>query len=297
MNFTDINLDLQSVAKRTYENIYYESTFMNFLNDSFMQVARQTGTPIIEVIRQIAPTIHKRDEVEIKTKLDPTTTTYDPIKVDLTELPLDYSFKISPVMIGVSIDGTIDGEMRLRDSEIASEIDEYGYGKLNETITGKADGTEAYTKGQVIAWAPTDQDGYITQLNTLKMTLFNRNIKSGYMLGLEAIEYGKFVSSLTSILKYETRAGVEGVDRGIVGNAFGVDTFPINTNVLGTGIAGYFANKVGCVGDMFFNQFTQWPGNYPGYPGYFVVEGNIMFGAEVVRPEAIIKLTSSSPSV
>ena len=46
MNFTNINLDLQAVAKRTYENIYYQSTFMNFLDDSWMQVARSTGTPI-----------------------------------------------------------------------------------------------------------------------------------------------------------------------------------------------------------------------------------------------------------
>ena len=73
--------------------------------------------------------------------------------------------------------------------------------------------------------------------------------------------------------------------------------FQINDTVLGNGVAGYFANKIGMVGDMFFNAMTQYNGNYPGRPGYLVVEGNIMFGAKVIRPEAIIKLTKSSASV
>ena len=294
MNFTDINLDLQAVAKRTYENIYYQSTFMNFLDESWMQVARSTGTPIIEVIKQIAPTITKRSTTEIKTALTPSLTTYNSVKVDLTELPLDYSFSISPLMIGTNIEGTLDGQMRLKDSAIANEIDEYGYGKLNTAITGKTDGSEAYTDGQVVVWAPADEQDYIDLLNNYKMTLFNRNITNGYMLGLEAVNYGKLVSALTSILKYETRAGVEGVDKGVVANAYGVDIFPINTAVLGTGVLGYFANKIGCVGDMFFNAMAQYNGNYPGLPGYFVLEGNILFGAEVVRPEAILKLAATA---
>ena len=143
MNFTNINLDLQAVAKRTYENIYYQSTFMNFLDDSWMQVARATGTPIIEVVKQIAPTINKRSNVEITTALTPTLTTYNSVKVDLTELPLDYSFSISPLMIGTNIEGTLEGQMRLKDSAIANQIDTYGYGKLNTAITGKTDGSEA----------------------------------------------------------------------------------------------------------------------------------------------------------
>ena len=294
MNFTDINLDLQAVAKRTYEHIYYQSTFMNFLDESWMQVARSTGTPIIEVIKQIAPTITKRSTTEIKTALTPSLTTYNSVKVDLTELPLDYSFSISPLMIGTNIEGTLDGQMRLKDSSIANEIDEYGYGKLNTAITGKTDGSEAYTDGQVVVWAPTDEQDYIDLLNNYKMTLFNRNITNGYMLGLEAVNYGKLVSALTSILKYETRAGVEGVDKGVVANAYGVDIFPINTAVLGIGVLGYFANKIGCVGDMFFNAMAQYNGNYPGLPGYFVLEGNILFGAEVVRPEAILKLAATA---
>lgn len=293
-NFTNINLDLQAVAKRTYENIYYESTFMNFLDESWMQVARSTGTPIIEVVKQIAPTITKRSNVEITTALTPTLTTYNSIKVDLTELPLDYSFSISPLMIGSNIEGTLEGQMRLKDSAVATEIDKYGYGKLNTAIVGKTDGSEAYTDGQVVVWKPAEQQDYIDLLNSYKMTLFNRNITNGYMLGLEAVQYGNLVSALTSILKYETRAGVEGVDKGVVANAYGVDIFPINTSVIGTGVLGYFANKIACVGDMFFDAMAQYNGNYPGLPGYFVLEGNILFGAEVVRPEAILKLAATA---
>ena len=294
MNFTKINLDLQAVAKRTYENIYYQSTFMNFLDDSWMQVARATGTPIIEVVKQIAPTINKRSNVEITTALTPALTTYNSVKVDLTELPLDYSFSISPLMIGTNIEGTLEGQMRLKDSAIANQIDTYGYGKLNTAITGKTDGSEAYTEGQVVVWAPSTQQDYINYLNQYKMILFNRNVTTGYMLGLEAVNYGNLVAALTSILKYETRVGVEGVDRGVVANAYGVDIFPINTAVIGSGVLGYFANKIACVGDMFFSSMAQYNGNYPGLPGYFVLEGNIMFGAEVVRPEAILKLSATA---
>ena len=294
MNFTNINLDLQAVAKRTYENIYYQSTFMNFLDDSWMQVARATGTPIIEVVKQIAPTINKRSNVEITTALTPALTTYDSVKVDLTELPLDYSFSISPLMIGTNIEGTLEGQMRLKDSAIANQIDTYGYGKLNTAITGKTDGSEAYTEGQVVVWAPAAQQDYINLLNQYKMILFNRNVTTGYMLGLEAVNYGNLVAALTSILKYETRVGVEGVDRGVVANAYGVDIFPVNTAVIGSGVLGYFANKIACVGDMFFSSMAQYNGNYPGLPGYFVLEGNIMFGAEVVRPEAILKLAANA---
>lgn len=293
MNFSSINLDLQAVAKRTYENIYYQSTFMNFLDEAWMQVARSTGTPMIEVIKQLAPTINKRGQVEITTALKPTLTTYNSVKVDLTELPLDYSFSISPLIIGANIEGTLEGQMRLKDSAIATEIDKYGYGKLNTAITGKTDGTEAYTEGQVVVWAPAEQQDYIDLLNEYKMILFNRNIYGGYMLGLEAVNYGKLVSALTSILKYETRVGVEGVDKGTVANAYGVDIFPVNTSVIGSGVLGYFSNKIACVGDMYFDAMAQYNGNYPGLPGYFVLEGNILFGAEVVRPEAILKLASS----
>ena len=296
MNFAELGLDLQSVSKRAYQNIYYQSTFMNLLNDAWMQVARSTGTPIIEVVVQKSTGVNVREGAEITTPLTPKLATYSSVKVDLTELPMDYSFMVSPTISTVNISNTIQGQIDTNDSDCAKKIDIYGYGKLDKEITGKADGSEAYSLGQVVNWTADSKEGYILMLNTLKAYLFNRNISSGYLLGLAATEYAKFVSNLTSLLKYETRTGVEGVDKGVFGNAYGVDTFQINDSVLGEDVAGYFANKVGCVGDMYFNAMTQYNGNYPGRPGYFVVEGNILFGAKVVRPEAIIKLAKVTAS-
>ena len=53
---------------------------------------------------------------------------------------------------------------------------------------------------------------------------------------------------------------------------------------------GYFYNPLAVVGDTFFDSFVQYNGNYPGFPGYYVMEGNIMFGAKVVEQNAILKL-------
>lgn len=303
MNFTALNLDLQSFVKRTYANLYYKSTFMNFLDENYMMVARQTGAPVIEVIKQVASTVTKRAQAEILTAISTPLATYGSVKVDLTQLPLDYGFKISPVMLGSNVAGALEGQIKLKDSEVAYEIDKFGYDKFNTAIIGSADGAMAYTLGQCVVWAPADATAYITLLNTLKAKLFNRKVYEGYMLGLVATEYANFVTSLTSFLKYETRTGVEGVDKGIVGVAYGVDTFEIQdsavlTNgVTATNIKGFFANAIGAVGDMFFSSMAQYPGNYQGFPGYFVLEGNILFGAEVVRSEAIIKLVGSLPTI
>lgn len=304
MNFTGLNLDLQGVMRRTYANLYYQSTFMNFLDDSFMQVTRQTGTPMIEVIKQTDTPLNKRSGSEITSALSSSLATYDSVKVDLTQLAMDYSFRISPVILGANIQNTLDGQMKLKESQIAFAIDQFGYNKFNEKITGSTDGSMAYTDGQCIVWAPTSGDDTIKLLNQLKAFLFNRKVYDRYMLGLVATVYADFVSALTSILKYETRAGVEGVDRGMVGVAYGIDTFEINDNAVldadtnaATNIKGFFANKIGAVGDMYFSSMAQYLGNYPGFPGYYVLEGNILFGAEVIRPEAIIKLVGSLPTI
>ena len=40
---------------------------------------------------------------------------------------------------------------------------------------------------------------------------------------------------------------------------------------------------------MYFSNFNQFA-EYPGLPGMFVIEGRAMFGADIVRDEAIVKL-------
>ena len=304
MNFTGVNLDLQGLMKRVYANLLYQSQFYKMLSRSDMEVTR-TGTPIIEVIKQLDTTLNIRDNVEIANEgLKTELAKYQSVKVDLTELPMDYSFRISPIVMGSGIERAIEGQIELKNAQVAKNIDIYGFNKLNSDITGPADGSMAYTDGQIAKWAPASGNETIELINDLKSKLFDRDIYDGYLLGLRSDAYSYFISSLTSILKYETRAGVEGVDMGQIADAYGVSVFQINSNVVAkdknkqdTNVVGYFANEVGVVGDTFWSSFAQYDGNYPGFPGYFVLEGNIMFGAKTVRPEAVIKLVESIPTV
>ena len=281
-NFNQIGLDLQSVMKRTYANLLYNSSFYNFLNEDYIGDIRQTGAPRIELIKQQAITLNSRDYVEMTSAKTPELATYDQEIVDLTELRLDYSFRIPVTILGSDVIGAIDGQIKLKDSQVATAIDEYGFGKL---FAGA---------GSSKVWNPANNEGYIKLINELKATLFNAKVYDTYRLGLEAMEYGNYVSALTSVLKYETLAGVEGVDRGTIATAYGVDAFPINSNVLKNSEKGYFASPVGTVGDTFFSSMVEYQGNYPGFPGYYVIEGNILFGAKVVRPECVIKLVASA---
>ncbi len=304
MNFTGVNLDLQGLMKRVYANLLYQSQFYKMLSRSDMEVTR-TGTPIIEVIKQLDTTLNVRDNVEIANEgLKTELAKYQSVKVDLTELAMDYSFRISPIVMGSGIERAIEGQIELKNAQVAKNIDIYGFNKLNSDITGPADGSMAYTDGQITKWAPSNGTETIELINDLKSKLFDRDIYDGYLLGLRSDAYSYFISSLTSILKYETRAGVEGVDMGQVAEAYGAYVFQINSNVVAkdknkqdTNVVGYFANEVGVVGDTFWSSFAQYDGNYPGFPGYFVLEGNIMFGAKTVRPEAVIKLVESIPTV
>ena len=66
----------------------------------------------------------------------------------------------------------------------------------------------------------------------------------------------------------------------------GNETYPIA--VLGD-VKGYFFNPMAIVGDAFFDAFVQHV-SPQGWPGYFVFEGNILFGAKVVEKKAIFKL-------
>lgn len=304
MNFTGVNLDLQGLMKRVYANLLYQSQFYKMLSRSDLEVTR-TGTPIIEVIKQLDTTLNVRDNVEIANEgLKTELAKYQSVKVDLTELAMDYSFRISPIVMGSGIERAIEGQIELKNAQVAKNIDIYGFNKLNSDITGPEDGSMAYTDGQITKWAPSNGTETIELINDLKSKLFDRDIYDGYLLGLRSDAYSYFISSLTSILKYETRAGVEGVDMGQIADAYGVSVFQINSNVVAkdknkqdTNVVGYFANEVGVVGDTFWSSFAQYNGNYPGFPGYFVLEGNIMFGAKTVRPEAVIKLVESIPTV
>ena len=281
-NFNQIGLDLQSVMKRTYANLLYNSSFYKFLNEDYIGDIRQTGAPRIELIKQKATTLNSRDYVEMKNAVTPELATYDQEIVDLTDLRMDYSFRIPVTVLGSDIMGAIDGQIKLKDSAVAKQIDTYGYGKM---FAGA---------GSSKVWNPATKEATIDLLNELKATLFNADVYDTYRLGLEAITYGGLVSALTSILKYETLAGVEGVDRGEVARAYGIDIFPINTNVLTNNEKGYFASPIGMVGDTFFSSMVEYQGNYPGFPGYYVIEGNILFGAKCVKPSCVIKLVASA---
>ena len=294
-NFTQIGLDLQSVLKRTYANLLYQSSFYKFLNESYIGEVRRTGSPIIEIIKQQPSTINVRETPEMATAVTPSLVTYGQTIVNLTELPMDYSFRVPVTVTGSNIANALQGQIDVNDSEVAVKIDTYGFDKLADTITGdRTSSKTAKDTGNVKEWAYTTKDEAIDLLNELKATLFNERVYDGYRLGLEAKEYGKLVSAITSVLKFETMVGVEGVDRGDIAVAYGIDIFAINSNVLTNGEKGYFGSPVACVGDAFFTDMVEYDGNYPGFPGYYVIEGNILFGAEVVRPEAMIKLTVSA---
>ena len=276
--YEEINLDLQAFAKRVYDSILYQSTFYNFLNTNYIGTLRQTGAPVIEIAKTDALSVNVRQTKEIQSRLNPALTTYTHTMVDLTELNMDYSVRVPLMVAGSDITNAIQDAADLEDSAIAKQIDIYGYGKL------------AVASMDEVQWAPSTKDDYITLLNSLRAKLFNKDVTGEYRIGLGATEYANYVSALTSVLKFETLAGREGVDMGTIARAYGISAFEINDNVLGDEI-GYFFNPIAVVGDTFFSAFVQHT-SPQGYPGYFVLEGTQSFGAAVVRPEAIVRLVS-----
>ena len=274
--YEELNLDLQSFAKRVYDSILYQSTFYNFLNPNYIGTLRQTGAPVIEVAKTDALSVNVRQTKEIQNRLNPALTTYSHVMVDLTELNMDYSIRVPMMITGSDIVNAIQDAADLEDSAIAKQIDTYGYGKLAAATMDEAE------------WAPTTKEEYISILNSLRAKLFNVDIDGDYRLGLGAVEYANLVSALTSVLKFETPEGVEGVTMGEVARVYGISIFEINDNVL-DGTIGYFFNPIAVVGDTFFSAFVQ-HNNPQGYPGYLVLEGTQSFGAQVVRPEAIVRL-------
>ena len=277
MNFTEINLDLQGVAKRIYDSLLYRSAFYKMLNPNYIGEIRRTGTPVIEVLKSQDTTVNVRETKEIASAITPSLQGYSSIKVDLTDLPMDYSIRIPVLVAGSNIMGTLEDAMDKKDQAVAKAIDTYGFGKLEDTVT-----TER-------KFAPDTKEEYIDELNAIKAVLFNKNVYEDYRLALSATEYAKLISALTSVIKYETAVGVKGVDMGTVSEAYGIEIFPVNDSVLGDA-KGYAFNPRAVVGDAFFDSMQLFNGNYPGFPGYFVIESNVLFGAEVVEQNAIIKL-------
>lgn len=280
MNYTQdgvYSLDLQNVAKRIYQSLLYNSQFYKFLNPNYIGEIRTAGTPMIEVLKSGNATVNVRETKEITEALTPGLLGYSSIKVDLTELPMDYSIRIPVLVSGTNFINTLEDAMEKKDQAVATQIDTYGFAMLSSTVTNEA------------AWNPATKDEYIDTLNNLKATLFNKNVYSDYRLGLSATEHAKLASALTSILKFETEVGVKGVDMGVVDEAYGVQIFAINDSML-SDEKGYFYNPLAVVGDSFFDSFVEYNNNYPGFPGYYVMEGNLMFGAKVVEQNAILKL-------
>lgn len=276
---SEINLDLQAFAKRVYDSYLYQSTFYNFLNPNYIGTIRQTGAPVIEITKQNPVTAHVRSTKEIQTALDPQLTTYSHTMVDLTELNLDYAIRVPMMVTGSDITNAIQEAADLQDAANAEAIDVYGYNKL------------AAANIDEVEWKPSTKEEYIELLNNLKAKLFNKKVTGEYRLGLGATEYAKLVSALTTILKFETPEGVRGVTMGEVASVYGIGyVFEINDNVL-KGEVGYFFNPMSVVGDTFISAMVQTSSDIR-YPGYFCLSGTQSFGAEVVRPEGIVRLVS-----
>ena len=288
---SELNIDLQAFIKRIYASLLYNSSFYKMLNEKYIGEIRQTGSPIIEVLKSNTVSVNVRSTAEIQSALAPALTTYGSVKVDLTELAMDYSLRVPVTVMGSDVLNALQDAADQKDSAIAKQIDTYGFGILKGNVTNAKQ------------WNPSNAGDTIKLLNECRAALFNNDVYDDYRIALCATEYAKYVTDLTSVLKYETLQGIEGVDRGIVARAYGVDAFEVNDNYINPTVdahsetvVGYFFSPLAVVGDSFFDSFVQYNGNYPGFPGYYVIEGNQMFGAKVVRGEAIIKLQSGAVS-
>ena len=128
----EINLDLQGLAKRIYESLLYRSSFYKMLNPNYIGEIRRTGTPVIEVLKSKDTSVNVRETKEIANAITPSLQGYKSIKVDLTDLPMDYSIRIPVLVAGSNIMGTLEDAMDKKDQAVAKAIDTYGFGKLEK---------------------------------------------------------------------------------------------------------------------------------------------------------------------
>ena len=98
----------------------------------------------------------------------------------------------------------------------------------------------------------------------------------------------EYISALTTVIKFENMEINGGVTLGEIARVYGISIFEINNNVMEDAV-GYFFNPIAVVGDTFMSAFVSTSSDIR-YPGYFCLSGTQSFGAEVVRPEAIIRL-------
>ena len=276
--YSEIGLDLQAFAKRVYDSILYQSSFYRFLNMAYIGELRQTGAPVIEIAKTKPLTVGTRDTVEIQSDLTLALTEYDRTLVDLTELKLNYAIRVPVAVTGSDISNAIQDAADLEDSAIAEAIDEYGYGKLASATMDEFE------------WNPSTKDDYVSALNQLRAKLFNKKITGEYRLGLGATEYANLVAALTTLIHFENVDINEGVSLGEFARVYGIDIFEINDNVL-EGAIGYFFSPFAVVGDTWFSAFVQ-TDNDVRLPGYYCISANVLFGAAVVRPEAIVRLSA-----
>ena len=120
----ELGIDLQAYVKRIYFSLLYNSTFYKFLNENYIGEVRQTGAPIIEVLKSNAVSVNVRSTAEIATGLTPTLSTYGSVKVDLTELAMDYSIRVPVSVIGGGVVNALQDAADQKDSAIAKQIEE-----------------------------------------------------------------------------------------------------------------------------------------------------------------------------
>ena len=92
------------------------------LNPNYIGEIRQTGTPMIEVLKSTDTSVNVRSTKEITNALTPSLAGYSSIKVDLTDLPMDYSIRIPVLVAGSNLINTIEDAMDKKDQAVAKAI-------------------------------------------------------------------------------------------------------------------------------------------------------------------------------